>query len=476
MIVPLDDVRSAVVTGLEQSSATKLAAIQPIIDILSMSQTGVKRIAALYGEAISDAFASEIAAETVVVQQPDSRILIEGASLVRGQSVISERITDEVGNQLLAGEAIIFVGNPLDFGDAADPRTPVSVDDNGPRHVITEGFQLGDRITADAGGVDNGSGTADSNADGDDGVAILGAMRPGFSTQFVIDVQSPTVGGVTPAFYLDAWFDWNGDGTFDETEVERFGSIGSGVARVIGTGGTTVNINVPSTAVTGEIQTRFRLSNESGLGSGGLAQSGEVEDYTFTINNNPYQNPSLIHDVNASGAITPLDALLIINAINAADGDINLANIPAGITLPQYPDVNGNGTVSALDALIVINRLNEITGPGQDPTGAGEPLLASSSSTSVYSAVSDGVLASSATIAFDPTSRSDDDSLSSEPAGEPIVESETKTVADASSVFDSAAVISLDDVVETLASDRDQADQSEESEISALDSIFASMN
>jgi hypothetical protein len=275
---------------------------------------------------------------------------------------------------------------------------------------------------------------------------------------------------------LDAWFDWNGDGTFDETEVERFGSIGSGVARVIGTGGTTVNINVPSTAVTGEIQTRFRLSNESGLGSGGLAQSGEVEDYTFTINNNPYQNPSLIHDVNASGAITPLDALLIINAINAADGDINLANIPAGITLPQYPDVNGNGTVSALDALIVINRLNEITGPGQDPTGAGEPLLASSSSTSVYSAVSDGVLASSATIAFDPTSRSDDDSLSSEPAGEPIVESTAKTVADASSVFDSAAVISLDDVVETLASDRDQADQSEESEISALDSIFASMN
>lgn len=482
VIVPLDDVRSAVVTGLEQSSATKLAAIQPIIDILSMSQTGVKRIAALYGEAISDAFASEIAAGTIVVQQPDSRILIEGASLVRGQSVISDRITDEVGNQLLAGEAIIFVGNPLDFGDAADPRTPVTVNENGPRHVITEGFQLGDRITADAGGVDNGSGTADSNADGDDGVAILGAMRPGFSTQFVIDVQSPTVGGVTPAFYLDAWFDWNGDGTFDETEVERFGSIGSGVARVIGTGGTTVNINVPSTAVTGPIQTRFRLSNESGLGSGGLAQSGEVEDYTFTINNNPYQNPSLIHDVNNSGAITPLDALLIINAINAADGDINLANIPAGITLPQYPDVNGSGTVSALDALNVINRLNELTSPGQDPTGAGEPLFASSTSSSVYSAVSDGVLASSATIAFDPTStsdvdsRSDDDSRSSAAAGEPLVESAAKTVGDASSVFDSAAVISLDDVVETLASDRDQADQSEQSEISALDSIFASMN
>ncbi|KLU02986.1 hypothetical protein RISK_004956 [Rhodopirellula islandica] len=477
VIVPLDDVRSAVVTGLEQSSATKLNAIQPIIDILSLSQTGIKRIAHLYGEAISDAFATEIAAGDLIVQQPDSRILIEGASLVRGQSVISDRITDDVGNQLLTGEAVIFVGELLDFGDAADPRIPVDVSDNGPRHVINEGFQLGDQITADSGGVDNGSGTADSNADGDDGVAILGAMRPGFSTQFVIDVQSPTVGGVTPAFYLDAWFDWNGDGTFDETEVERFGSIGSGVARVIGTGGTTVNINVPSNAVVGEIQTRFRLSNEAGLGSDGLAQSGEVEDYTFTINNNPYQNPSLIQDVNASGAVTPLDALLIINAINAADGDINLANIPAGITLPQYPDVNGNGVVSALDALMVINRLNELTSPGQDPTGAGEPLLASTSSTTVaYSRVSDGVLASTATIAFDPTSRSDDDSRSSEAAGEPIVEAASKLVADSASVFDSAAVISLDDVVETLANDRDQADQSEESEISALDSIFASMN
>ncbi|MCC9656420.1 GEVED domain-containing protein [Rhodopirellula halodulae] len=476
VIVPLDDVRRSsledLVEDLQATNPTKLAAIQPIVDILSLSETGVRRIAHLYGEAISDAFAAEIAAGTLVVQQPDTRILIEGASIVRGQSVVSERITDEVGNPLLAGEAIIFVGDLLDFGDAADPRTPVTVEDNGPRHVITEGFQLGSQITADADGVDNGSTTTDTNADGDDGVAILGAMRPGFSTQFVIDIQSPTVGGVTPAFYLDAWFDWNGDGVFQDGEVERFGSIGSGASRVIGTGGSTVNINVPSDATTGSIQTRFRLSNEANLGATGLAQSGEVEDYTFVINNNPFQNPSLIYDVNASGATTPLDALLIINALNAANGDIDLDNIPAGITLPQYPDVNGNGVVSALDALNVINRLNEIAGPGDDPTGAsGEPLVASSTS---YSQVSDGVLASGATIAFDPTVT--ETSSGSVAAGEPIVETESKVVGDSTSVFDSAAVISLDDVVETLANDQDQADPSEESEISALDSFFASMN
>ena len=63
-------------------------------------------------------------------------------------------------------------------------------------------------------------------------------------------------------------------------------------------------------------------------------------------------------DVNMSGMVEPLDALIVINDINQY-GTRTLAAKPSGYTGPLM-DVNGDGNMSPLDALIVINSLNRV--------------------------------------------------------------------------------------------------------------------
>ncbi len=78
-----------------------------------------------------------------------------------------------------------------------------------------------------------------------------------------------------------------------------------------------------------------------------------------------WQNPLNALDVDASGesgvvAVSPLDALLVINELNVpqvsnADGSLP----PMGDNpQPPYVDVDGNGIVSPLDAILVVNELN----------------------------------------------------------------------------------------------------------------------
>ena len=67
--------------------------------------------------------------------------------------------------------------------------------------------------------------------------------------------------------------------------------------------------------------------------------------------------------MNASGEITALDALLIINRLNRAAGN----TVPVNPTDqgPNYFDVNGNGEITALDALLVINRIGQSAAAGE---------------------------------------------------------------------------------------------------------------
>ena len=78
-----------------------------------------------------------------------------------------------------------------------------------------------------------------------------------------------------------------------------------------------------------------------------------------------WQNPLNALDVDASGesgavAVSPLDALLVINELNnpqVSNADFSLP--PMGDNpSPPYVDVDGNGVVSPLDAMLVVNELN----------------------------------------------------------------------------------------------------------------------
>lgn len=91
--------------------------------------------------------------------------------------------------------------------------------------------------------------------------------------------------------------------------------------------------------------------------------------------NRPWQNIALKPDVNGSGDVTSVDALTIINRLNA-DPSSELAMPQSEDELPTfYYDVSGDSLVTSLDALQVINWLNEYDFAGDSPDSAGEPLM-----------------------------------------------------------------------------------------------------
>ena len=87
-------------------------------------------------------------------------------------------------------------------------------------------------------------------------------------------------------------------------------------------------------------------------------------------------NPTDPLDVNNDGLTTPLDALLVITAINAAPRPSVLSASAAAATGPTlYLDVTGDGRVTPLDVLCVINGLNQLALEAPPSTPPHEPAL-----------------------------------------------------------------------------------------------------
>jgi hypothetical protein len=118
----------------------------------------------------------------------------------------------------------------------------------------------------------------------------------------------------------------------------------------------------PSGRVLADSRREVTLAEGEALGSVDLvAHTGAVS----------WQNPVRPTDVNGDGAVIALDALVLINYINAHNGDVSL---PADELPPPYLDVDGNGLVTAADVLAVINQLNTAA---TSSSGAGGELPAS---------------------------------------------------------------------------------------------------
>ncbi len=156
----------------------------------------------------------------------------------------------------------------FDFGDAS-ASYGTSLADDGARHLPV-GPTLGSSRDTDFDGVP--SELADADGADEDGIAFIDAIQVGdLGVRAFVNVQ----GGDAK---LDAWIDFNGDGSF--------GGFGEQIATSLDlTGGFTslLVFDVPSYAVAGEQIARFRLSTEGDLGPTGAAADGEVEDYVVTI-------------------------------------------------------------------------------------------------------------------------------------------------------------------------------------------------
>jgi hypothetical protein len=84
----------------------------------------------------------------------------------------------------------------------------------------------------------------------------------------------------------------------------------------------------------------------------------------------PWSNPLNPLDVNRDGAVTPLDALLVIDYLNA-NGSQALPLLPLLPNAPPpYVDTSADDHVSPLDALLVIDALNAQTENKAQPDAA----------------------------------------------------------------------------------------------------------
>lgn len=153
----------------------------------------------------------------------------------------------------------------LDFGDAPDSSVgsfdyETRLVDDGARHVAV-GPTLGKLRDVEADGQPSAGATRDGIDE--DGVTLL----PGVA---IVRVTA----GATDKPLLNGWIDFNQDGDWDDAGEQVFDDVpvsnGVNVLPFAGSGG-----------LKGETYARFRLSNQAGLETTGLARDGEVEDYVY---------------------------------------------------------------------------------------------------------------------------------------------------------------------------------------------------
>jgi len=190
----------------------------------------------------------------------------------------------------------------FDLGDAPASYATLLAND-GPRHRIGAGPRLGSQIDRDADGQPFPPGLGDDNngsANDEDGVSFPAAnLVAGLSAT----VQVTTTGGGL----LDAWIDFDGSGTFEQSE-----KIASGLA--VPNGPSSLTFATPVTAVGGITYARFRLSTAGSEFPTGEAADGEVEDYAVTFTAPPAGSASVIAD-----PTTPGKFVLLVNGKSGND-------------------------------------------------------------------------------------------------------------------------------------------------------------
>ncbi|WP_197529520.1 FG-GAP-like repeat-containing protein [Botrimarina mediterranea] len=203
------------------------------------------------------------------------------------------------------------------FGDAPQPY-PTRPAEGGAAHThVGDGsLRLGELVDGRADGVPSPG--ADANVS-DDGV-VFGAMRVGQLDAAV----TVTVSNAPDGAKLDAWIDFNGDGSWGGADEHIFASV-----HVVN-GENVLTFDVPTVITSGVVTyARFRLSSSGGLAPGGIAADGEVEDYAVTMlpptpTSGEFGEPTQILPLSAIRPIDVTAATSVVPADMDGDGDIDL--------------------------------------------------------------------------------------------------------------------------------------------------------
>ena len=160
----------------------------------------------------------------------------------------------------------VAIENP-EYGDAPAPYMTART--NGGAVHNGSGPRLGLSRTSEADGVPSANADADA---GDDGIVLSPIQVGQASASVVVNVQNAPAGAK-----LDAWIDFNDDGSWGGAGEQIFASY------PVVEGNNALTFNVPANIVVGAAVARFRLSTAGGLRDGGAAMDGEVEDYLLVV-------------------------------------------------------------------------------------------------------------------------------------------------------------------------------------------------
>jgi len=204
-----------------------------------------------------------------------------------------------------------------DYGDAPAPY-PTTNTDNGAHHLAI-GPTLGTNRDAEL------DGQPTSNADGDDTTGTpddedgvtFGTVQVGQLDATV----TVNVGNAPSGAKLDAWIDFNQDGSWGGPGEQIFDSL------PVTAGDNALNFDVPSWTLDGVTYARFRLSTAGDFGQGGTASDGEVEDHTLTITS----PASVSHSLWTPNTITTTAFGARSVAVADLDGDGDLDVLSASI-------------------------------------------------------------------------------------------------------------------------------------------------
>lgn len=178
----------------------------------------------------------------------------------------------------------------FDYGDAPDTYGTLEAS-GGAKHQIgnVNSPFLGSCVDQDDGTLTNATADADdltagtpfpvSCSDDEDGVAFPGALAAGTSVDLTVNRGSAS------ACLLNAWMDFDADGSFDDPRDRIAADL------AIGGGDNTLTVAIPSDANTSSVTyARFRCSTAS-IGAIGSASDGEVEDYPVSLTDAPSPPP-----------------------------------------------------------------------------------------------------------------------------------------------------------------------------------------
>ncbi|MFA0627693.1 LruC domain-containing protein [Vibrio sp. 10N.222.49.A3] len=157
-----------------------------------------------------------------------------------------------------------------DFGDAPDSYGTLQAS-NGAEHAISSTLYLGASVDADTDGQPGASSNGDDldvGGNDEDGITLLTNLEVGLDSLINVNVVG--------SGYLQAWADWDMNGSFeDDEQILKNHSVVDGSQ--------VVPIRVGDDAVVGSVQTRFRLASSPNIPSDGYVGDGEVEDYVFNV-------------------------------------------------------------------------------------------------------------------------------------------------------------------------------------------------